>query len=110
MSDDEAGDKISTPLLDMEHDIQPRVVGCWRWFVVLMVVAAGAANAMVLLTWAPIFAQGTTYFTNALGSNNVSTGVNIFFSSFQIMYLPGTIGAMHVLKRYGLRSTLLYGG
>ena len=109
LGDDEADEKISTPLLNIEHGIQPQAAGYWRWFIVLIVVAAGAANAMVLLTWAPIFAQGSTYFTQALGSNSVSTGVNFFFSSFQIMYLPGTIGAMYVLKKYGLRNTLLYG-
>ena len=113
LGDDKAGDKIKSPQQNVDsvaqvHDIQP-ADGYWRWFIVLIVFVAGAANAMVVLTWAPIFEQGSIYFTQALGSNNVSTGVNILFSSFQIMYLPGTICAMHVLKRYGLRNTLLYG-
>jgi len=113
LGDDKAGDKIKSPEQNIDsvtlvHDMPP-AEGYWRWLIVLIVFVAGAANAMVVLTWAPIFAQGSTYFTQALGSNNVSTGVNILFSSFQIMYLPGTVCAMHVLKRYGLRNTLLYG-
>jgi len=105
---DDSTHEKQTPLLLDGVIIQDR--SYWRWFIVLIVVAAGAANAMVLLTWAPIFAQASTYFTGALGSNSVNTGVNIMFSAFQIMYLPGTIAAGFMLKRYGLRNTMLYGG
>jgi MFS family permease len=74
-----------------------------------MFLLAGLANAMVLLTWAPIFSQATTYFSEALGSS-ADTGVNMFFSTFQIMFLPGTLAGIYIQKKYGLRNTLLYGG
>ncbi len=81
-----------------------------RWIMVVIYVLAGAANAMVLMTWSPIFNQGVAYFLEALGSNSVSTGVNVMFSAFQIMYLPGTLVAVYLQKQYGLRYTMIYGG
>lgn len=78
-----------------------------RWVIVFVFVLAGTANAVVLLSWAPIFDQASVYF-NGLGSG-VATYVNLLFSTFQFAYLPGTLGAIYVQKKYGLRKTLLYG-
>jgi MFS family permease len=113
---EDVSNTISAPLLTNEHDGANvkdggGKAGSWKkWLIVFLFLWAGAANSMVLLTWAPIFTQASTYFTAALGSNNVSTGVNFFFSSFQIMFLPGTLAAIMLLKKYGLRITLLYAG
>jgi FLVCR family MFS transporter 7 len=112
MSDN--GDASNAPLLNekraSEFGIVPLKATWKRWLIVFLFLWAGAANSMVLLTWSPIFSQATTYFSSALGSNSVSTGVNMFFSAFQIMFLSGTLGATLMLKKYGLRVTLLYAG
>jgi len=81
------------------------------WVIVLTVVVAGSVNSMVLFTFAPIFKQSCTFFASSLEqTDNVRTRVNLMFSSFQIMFLPGTLAVRNVLKSWGLRNTLLYGG
>ena len=40
----------------------------YRWLVVVLFLWAGAANAIVMLTWSPIFDAGKEYFTNSFGA------------------------------------------
>ena len=100
--------QIQAPLIDGVSAISEGFVK--RWIVVICFLAAGAANAMTLLTWSPIFDQAVTYFSGPLGNDGVDTAVNMMFSAFQIMFLPGTLAGVYVQKTYGLRWTLLYAG
>lgn len=68
-------------------------------------VFAGVANAMVLLTWAPITDKADTYW-DGIGL----TAINLLNVIFQIMYLPGTLLALRISERNGLRTVLLAGG
>ena len=77
----------------------------WRWVVLILFFLSGAANALVLLTWSPITDSASTYF----GDIGI-TAINILTVCFQIMYLPGTLLAVHILKNYDLRTTILSAG
>ena len=76
-----------------------------RWAILVMFIFSGAANALVLLSFAPITDLANTYW-NDIGT----TAINLFAVSFQIMYLPGTILALYISSKYNLRMIMLCGG
>jgi hypothetical protein len=57
-----------------------------RWAIIVMFIFAGAANALVLLSFAPITNLADKYWDNV-----GTSAINLLAVSFQIMYLPGTI-------------------
>lgn len=77
----------------------------YRWVVLILFVFSGVANAMVLLTWAPITDKAQTYWDNI----NI-TAVNLLSVIFQICYVPGTLLALRFSERFSLRGLLLRGG
>jgi FLVCR family MFS transporter 7 len=77
----------------------------FRWVTVLLFVFAGVANAMILLSWAPISDKANDYW-NGIGL----TAVNLLNVVFQIMYLPGTMLALRISEKNLLRNVLLTGG
>lgn len=80
-------------------------VYAWRFVIVGLFLLAGFSNALVLLTFSPIADLANTYW-NDIGL----TAVNLLAVSFQIAYIPGTILALTISKRYNLRTILLTGG
>ena len=107
--------QIEAPLMDtapIGHPPSTSEGFVRRWIIVVVFLLAGAANAMTLLTFSPVFDQAVTYFTGPLNGSGsgTSTAVNLLFSAFQIMFLPGTLAGVYVQKNYGLRCTLLYAG
>lgn len=77
----------------------------FRWLILLLFVASGVSNAMVLLSWSPITDQADSYFDN-IGV----TFINLLNVVFQIMYLPGTLIALRISERSTLRGILISGG
>lgn len=77
----------------------------YRWAMLLMFVFGGVANAMVLLTWAPITDLADTYWSG-IGL----TAINLLNVIFQIAYLPGTLLALRISEKYSLRMIMVGGG
>jgi len=77
----------------------------YRWVVLLTFILSGVANAMVLLTWAPITDKAQSYWDNI-----DITAINLLSVVFQICYVPGTMLALRFSERYPLRGLLLRGG
>ena len=77
----------------------------YRWAIVFLFVFAGVANAMILLSWAPISDKANDYW-DGIGL----TAVNLLNVIFQIMYLPGTLLALRISEKNLLRTVLLTGG
>jgi sugar phosphate permease len=95
-------DATGIPLLDDSTAFQ---VYFYRWATVLLFVFAGVANAMILLSWAPISDKANDYW-DGIGL----TAVNLLNVIFQIMYLPGTLLALRISEKNLLRNVLLTGG
>jgi len=76
-----------------------------RWLILMCFFVSGSANALVLVTWSPIISAASTYF-GGIGN----TSVNLLTVCFQIMYLPGTILAVNIMKISDLRRTMMFGG
>jgi MFS family permease len=112
-TDDEKGLSSLKPLIvdeggykqDNNGEKRQYVVYGYRWIVLMVFVLSGIANAMVLLTWAPITDKAQTYWN----SINI-TWVNLLSVIFQICYVPGTMIALWVSERQKLRGLLLRGG
>lgn len=100
---------VKEPLLTNEDDPENRIINArvytYRWFIVFLFVLSGVANAMILLSWAPITDKAQTYWDN-IGI----TEINLLNVIFQIMYLPGTMLALYVSEKYNLRSIIVTGG
>lgn len=77
----------------------------YRWVVLFVFVLAGVANAVVLLTWAPISDKAQTYWDDI-----DVTAVNLLSVAFQICYVPGTLLGLYCSERYPLKGVLLVGG
>lgn len=77
----------------------------YRWVVLIVFVLSGVANAMVLLTWAPITDKAQAYWDNI-----DITAVNLLSVAFQICYVPGTLLALRFSERCQLRELLIRGG
>lgn len=76
-----------------------------RWLILILFIFAGAANAIVLMTWSPISDKAQTYW------NDIDiTAVNLLSVAFQICYVPGTLLALHYSENFTLRVLLLRGG
>jgi MFS family permease len=103
------------PLLSDDFGVSPThgdvrekrqyVVYSYRWVVLVVFVLSGIANAMVLLTWAPITDKAQTYWNDI----NI-TWINLLSVIFQICYIPGTMLALWFSERLKLRGLLLRGG
>jgi FLVCR family MFS transporter 7 len=77
----------------------------YRWMIVICFVAAGVANALVLLSWSPISDLASDYW------NGLSISlINLLAVTFQILYLPGTMLSLRAMQIGGLRYTMLLGG
>jgi FLVCR family MFS transporter 7 len=76
-----------------------------RWAIIVMFIFAGAANALVLLSFAPITNLADKYWDNV-----GTSAINLLAVSFQIMYLPGTMLALYISSKYNLRMIMLAGG
>lgn len=76
-----------------------------RWLMLFIFVLSGFANALVLLTWSPISDKASDFW-GGIGP----TAVNLLAVAFQIMYLPGTVLAVNVMKRADIRVTMMLGG
>lgn len=81
------------------------VVYSSRWFMVLLFVLSGMANAIVLLTFAPISDKASSFWSD-IGI----TAVNLLAVMFQICYIPGTALALYISKHYDLKKIMLAGG
>lgn len=84
----------------------------WRWFILTMFIFCGISNAMVMLSFSPIFGLSTEYFGPAFGGSSTpgtATAVNLLATLFQIMYIPGTYKAAKVLKGNRIRDAVLQG-
>ena len=80
----------------------------YRWTILILFIVSGVANAMILLTWAPITDKANDYW-DGIGI----TAINLLNVIFQIMYLPGTLLALHISERSSdviLRHIVLSGG
>lgn len=97
-----SADDIALALL---QDLGEYKVYPFRWATIALFVFAGVANAMVLLTWAPISDKANDYW-DGIGL----TAVNLLNVIFQIMYLPGTMLALRISDKNLLRNVLLAGG
>lgn len=76
-----------------------------RWAILVMFIFSGAANALVLLSFAPITDLANTYWED-IGTS----AINLLAVSFQIMYLPGTVLALYISSKYNLRMIMIIGG
>jgi FLVCR family MFS transporter 7 len=77
----------------------------YRWIIVIGFVAAGVANALILLSWSPISDLASDYW------NGLSISlINLLAVTFQILYLPGTMLSLKAMQIGGLRYTMLLGG
>ena len=76
-----------------------------RWTILGIFVLSGFANALVLLTWAPISDKASDFWGGIS-----KTAVNSLAVSFQLMYIPGTALATSTMKKSDLRTTMLVGG
>ncbi len=106
--DEDKGDKGLKSLLANEAgegEKRQYVVYSYRWVVLSVFVLSGVANAMVLLTWAPITDKAQTYWNDI----NI-TWVNLLSVIFQICYVPGTMLALWFSERQKLRGLLIRGG
>ncbi len=84
----------------------------WRWLVLVLFIFCGVSNAMVMLSFSPIFGLSTEYFGPAFGGSGTpatATAVNMLATIFQIMYIPGTYKAAKVLKGNRIRDAVLQG-
>lgn len=90
--------------LDFQEKKQFQVY-TYRWVVLACFIFAAVANAVVLLTWAPISDKAQTYWNDI----NI-TAVNLLSVTFQICYVPGTLLALRFSERHSLRGLLLRGG
>lgn len=77
----------------------------YRWVIVLSFVAAGVANALVLLSWSPISDLASDYWDGL----SISL-INLLAVTFQVLYLPGTMLSLKAMQVGGLRYTMLLGG
>lgn len=109
---DEGTDKVLRPLISDDYtnalengEKRSYTAYGYRWAVMAIFVLAGVANAMVLLSWAPITDKAQTYWDNI----NI-TAVNLLSVIFQICYVPGTLLALRFSERYRLRGVLIRGG
>jgi MFS transporter, FLVCR family, MFS-domain-containing protein 7 len=89
----------------LEDQLHSYRVYPWRYLIVFSFVVAGAANALVLLSFAPISAAADSYWRH-IGY----TCVNLLAVMFQIAYIPGTSLALAVSKYQGLKAILICGG
>ncbi|RYH28512.1 MFS transporter [archaeon] len=95
-----AADDSSSVPVNRTFEVYP-----YRWIVLAVYILAAVANAVVLLTWAPITDKAQTYW------NDIDlTAVNILSVAFQVCYVPGTLFGLWCSERYALRGVLLIGG
>jgi hypothetical protein len=91
--------------INPEDSKRTYVVYTYRWLILAVFIFSGVANAMVLLTWAPITDKAQTYW------NNIDiTFVNLLSVIFQICYVPGTLLALRFSEKHSLRGLMLRGG
>lgn len=81
------------------------VVYGMRWVALVVFIAAGISNAMVLLTWSPIADKASDYWDDLS-----ITLINLLAVVFQALYLPGTMLASKSMHTSSLRQTMLLGG
>ena len=100
--------EAASPLIDPDRrssDDESYTIYCYRWTVLLVFIFSGVANAIVLLTWAPITDKANTYW-DSIGL----TAINLLSVMFNICYLPGTTLALRISSKYSLRIVMLCGG
>lgn len=85
-----------------------------RWLMLALFCALNFCNAMLWVTFAPISDSAVDYFNGNSASSSSSVGnitaINMLAVIFQILYGPGTVLGTILMKKNGLRYTLLCGG
>jgi FLVCR family MFS transporter 7 len=85
-----------------------------RWLMLSLFCALNFCNAMLWVTFAPISDSSVDYFNGNSTSSSSSVGnitaINMLAVIFQILYGPGTVLGTILMKKNGLRYTLLCGG
>jgi FLVCR family MFS transporter 7 len=79
----------------------------YRWFILFIFAMLTLVNALLWVTFAPISDISEHYFGDEYGS---ITMVNLLANIFLILYAPGTILAVMLIKYYKLKNTLIVGG
>ena len=80
----------------------------YRIYILLMFCGLEAVNAMLWVTFAPISDITGNYFGG--GKYGSPTAVNMLANVFLILFLPGTILGVWLIKSAGFRNALLIGG
>jgi hypothetical protein len=74
------------------------------WLTVFLFTFGGFANALILLSFAPIAGKAQDYW------NTSATLVNLLAVSFQIMYIPGSTLLVRMMRGGDLRKVVLVAG
>jgi MFS transporter, FLVCR family, MFS-domain-containing protein 7 len=97
------------PFYERDEDVDKieyiEIVYLYRWLIVALFFVSGFANALVLLSWAPITDKANDYWDN-IGI----TAINLLNVIFPIMYIPGTLLALRISEKNKLKNIIVSGG
>ena len=103
-------------ICDMEGRLQDKlednseiVVYKRRWTVLAVYAMLVMANALLWVTFAPI-SDLTQHYFGIHSSYGTATSVNMLANIFLILYAPGSVLGMMLIKRYQPRKTILLAG
>lgn len=81
----------------------------YRFFILAMFAALEMSNALMWVTYAPISDISANYFGGS-GYYGSTTGVNMMANVFLILYGPGTLLAVYMMKTLDLKRSLEIAG
>ncbi len=76
----------------------------YRWLILFVFCLMVSSNAVLYCSFAPISNISENYFGGSFGN---ATAVNLLSTVFLILYLPGTLIGIALMKRVNLKTTLI---